>query len=203
MIKFHKNNKTLGVEKGEYLTVIAVDREENLLTVRHGEKLKTYNPERAYGVQVYERSERVFAEGERVQLTAPWKSKGIANRQTGTLERVSENGEAILRMDKDDRRLRFNLNEMKHLDYGYAVTSFSSQGATVEKVLINVETQNSRVRKLVDQRFAYVAVSRAETETLVFTDRGSSLSVAFGRVHHNSQAMRPEQTEGIHDAVRY
>jgi ATP-dependent exoDNAse (exonuclease V) alpha subunit len=70
---------------------------------------------------VYERAERVFAEGERVQLTAPWKSKGIANRQTGTLERVAENGEAVLRMDKDERRVRLNLSKMQHLDYGYAI----------------------------------------------------------------------------------
>jgi ATP-dependent exoDNAse (exonuclease V) alpha subunit len=73
---------------------------------------------------VYERAERVFAEGERVQLTAPWKSKGIVNRQTGTLERVAENGEAVLRMDKDERRVRLNLSKMQHLDYGYAIRAF-------------------------------------------------------------------------------
>src|SRR5579883_3114609 len=43
VIKFHKNNKTLGVEKGEYLTVIAVDWQNNTLTVLHGQQLKTYN----------------------------------------------------------------------------------------------------------------------------------------------------------------
>jgi ATP-dependent exoDNAse (exonuclease V) alpha subunit len=193
VIKFHKNNKTLGVEKGEYLSVISVDREQNLLTVRHRDQLKTYNPERAYGVQVYERSERVFAEGERVQLTAPWKSKGIANRQTGTLERVGESGEAVLRMDKDERRVRLNLSESKHLDYGYAMTSFSSQGATVEKVLINVETQNSGVRKLIDQRFGYVAVSRAEMDARVFTDRADGLAATLGRSQDKNQALRAQE----------
>jgi conjugative relaxase-like TrwC/TraI family protein len=197
VIKFHKNNKTLGVEKGEYLTVIAVYRENNLLTVRHGDQLKTYNPERAYGVQVYERSERVFAEGERVQLTAPWKSKGIANRQTGTLERVSESGDAVLRMDKDDRRVRFNLNEMKHLDYGYALTSFSSQGATVEKVLVNVETQNARVRKLIDERFGYVALSRAERDAVVFTEDATQLSSTISRRVGNNQALESPSNQSL------
>jgi ATP-dependent exoDNAse (exonuclease V) alpha subunit len=197
VIKFHKNNKTLGVERGEYLTVIAVDRENNLLTVRHGDRLKTYDPERAYGVQAYERSERVFAEGERVQLSAPWKSKGIANRQTGTLERVSENGDAVLRMDKDERRVRFNLNDMKHLDYGYAVTSFSSQGATVEMVLINIETQNSRVRKLIDQRFAYVAVSRAESDAKVFSDNNNMLTQALNRRKDKEQGLGPRQDMAV------
>ncbi len=78
-------------------------------------------------------AERIFTEGERVQLTAPWEIKGIANRETGTLERLDEKGNVILKLDKENKRVRFNLNEMKHLDYGYAVTSFSSQGTTVRK----------------------------------------------------------------------
>jgi len=193
VIKFHKDNKTLGVEKGEYLTVVGVDRQNNTLTVLHGQQIKTYNPERAYGVQVYQRAERVFAEGERVQFTAPWKSKAIANRETGTLEQVFEKGDAVLRLDKDGRRVRFNLSEMRHLDYGYAVTSFSSQGTTVEKVLINVETQNARVQNLIDQRFAYVAVSRAELDARIYTDNSASLAQSLGREHDKYQALSPSE----------
>jgi conjugative relaxase-like TrwC/TraI family protein len=199
VIKFHKSNKTVGVEKGNYLTVVAVDSANNLITVRHGDRLKTYDPARAYGVQVYERAERMFAEGERVQFTAPWRSKGIANRETGTLERVDEKGNVILRLDKDERRVRFNLAEMKHLDYGYAVTSFSSQGATVEKVLVNVSTQDSRVQKLIDQRFAYVSISRAEMDVQVFTDRADKLAQALSRRQDKHQALGPEEVEGYRE----
>jgi len=259
VIKFHKNNKTLGVDKGDYLSVIAVDRINNLITVQAGAQIKTYNPERAYGVQVYERGERTFAEGERVQLTAPWKSKGLANRQMGTLERVDARGNVTMRLDgeqdqqrlrvdlpevkqvdaesyastklatmnqvaaanaqhrvnlpeteqvdaksyaamrpdgdKNARRVRFNLSEMKHLDYGYAVTSFSSQGATVEKVLVNVSTQDSRVQKLIDQRFAYVAVSRAESDAQIYTDNAERLAQALGQRQDKTQALRPEEVQ--------
>jgi conjugative relaxase-like TrwC/TraI family protein len=196
VIKFHKNNKTVGVEKGDYLTVVAVGQAKNLITVKHGDQLKTYDPVRAYGVQVYQRADRAFAEGERVQFTTPWRSKGIANRETGTLETVDEKGNATLKLDKDQRRIRFNLAEMKHLDYGYAVTSFSSQGTTVEKVLVNVSTQDSRVQKLIDQRFAYVAISRAEIDAQIFTDKADKLAQALSRRQDKHQALRPEEVDG-------
>lgn len=200
VIKFHKANKTVGVEKGEYLTVVAVDKVTNQLTVKHWDTTKTYNPERAYGVQVYQPAERTFTEGERVQLTAPWRNKGIANRETGTLERLDEKGNVILKLDKEDKRIRFNLNEMKHLDYGYAVTSFSSQGTTVQKVLINVATEDSRVRKLIDQRFGYVAVSRAELDAQVFTDKADNLARALGRTQDKHQALNPIEVQSYrHD----
>lgn len=199
-IKFHKANKTVGVEKGEYLTVLSVDKTTNQLTVRHVDSIKTYNPERAYGVQVYQRAERTFTEGERVQLTAPWRDKRIANRETGTLERLDEKGNVILRLDKDDKRVQFNLNQMKHLDYGYAVTSFSSQGTTVQKVLINVATEDSRVRKLIDQRFGYVAVSRAELDAQIYTDKAEHLARSLGRSQDKHQALSPAEVQGYRTA---
>lgn len=201
-IKFHKANKTVGIEKGEYLTVLAVDKARNQLTVKHGHRIKTYNPERAYGVQVYQRAERIFTEGERVQLTAPWRNKGIANRETGTLERLDTKGNVILKLDKDQKRVHFNLNEMKHLDYGYAVTSFSSQGTTVQKVLINVATEDSRVRKLIDQRFGYVAVSRAELDAQMFTDNADNLTRSLGRTEGKHQALSPSEVESYRTATQ-
>ena len=41
------------------------------------------------------------------------------------------------------REVRFNLEENRHLDYGYAVTSHSSQGATADRVLIHVDSEQA------------------------------------------------------------
>jgi hypothetical protein len=38
----------------------------------------------------------------------------------------------------------FNIRENPHLDHGYAVTSYSSQGQTVDRVLIHVDTRPER-----------------------------------------------------------
>ena len=51
----------------------------------------------------------------------------MANRELGTIEKIEANGNLQLRMDSG-RRVTFNVKENPHLNYGYAVTSHSSQG---------------------------------------------------------------------------
>jgi ATP-dependent exoDNAse (exonuclease V) alpha subunit len=89
---------------------------------------------------VYERAERSFAEGDRIQLTAPNKSAGLANREMGAIERVDPSGDMNLRMDSG-RTATIPAGEPAHLDYGYAVTSHSAQGATADKVIVHAEKQ--------------------------------------------------------------
>ena len=56
--------------------------------------------------------------------------------------------------------MEFALKDHPHLDYGYAVTSHSSQGQTADRVLIHVDTERA-VEQLVNRRLAYVAMSRS------------------------------------------
>lgn len=195
VIKFHKANKSLGVAKGEYLDVVSVDSNTNSLTARTASgATKTYQPNRAYGVQVYERQQRQYAEGERVQLTAPWKEKGLANRQVGTLEYLDRSGNAVMRMD-DGHRVKFNLKQMKHLDHAYAVTSYSAQGATVDKVIAHLSTSDTRIRGLVDERLAYVALSRGRHDAQIYTDSIEQLPNALKRQTDKSQALHPDEVK--------
>lgn len=199
VIKFHKGNKTLGVAKGEYLDVLSVDSSTNTLTARTASgATKSYQPNRAYGVQVYERQQRQYAEGERVQLTAPWKEKGLANRQVGTLEYLDRSGNAAMRMD-DGHRVKFNLKQMKHLDHAYAVTSYSAQGATVDKVIAHFSTLDTRIRGLVDERLAYVALSRGRHDAQIYTDSIQQLPNALKRQTDKSQGLHPDEVKIARD----
>jgi ATP-dependent exoDNAse (exonuclease V) alpha subunit len=89
------------------------------------------------GVSVYKEVQREFSEGDRVQFTAPYKPERIANRELGTMERIDAEGNLQIRLDSG-REAQFNVREHPHLDYGYAVTSHSSQGATADRVLVHV-----------------------------------------------------------------
>jgi hypothetical protein len=76
--------------------------------------------------------------------------------------------------------------EHPHLDHGYAVTSHSSQGQTANRVLINVDTEKSEL--LVNNRFAYVSVSRAQHEAHIYTnDRTSLVAVLAAKVRNVRQ----------------
>jgi ATP-dependent exoDNAse (exonuclease V) alpha subunit len=68
---------------------------------------------------------------------------------------------------------------MRHFDYGYAVTSHSSQGLTSERVLVNMDTEVHP--KLLNGRFAYVSVARASQNTQIFTNDQSTLAERLNR----------------------
>ena len=81
-----------------------------------------------------------FATGDRVQFTAPYREEHLANRQLGTVEQIDAEGNLQIRLDSG-QDVRFNIREHPHLEYGYAVTSHSSQGATADRVLVHVDTE--------------------------------------------------------------
>jgi ATP-dependent exoDNAse (exonuclease V) alpha subunit len=59
------------------------------------------------------------------------------------------------------------------------VTSHSSQGQTAERVLIHVDTEKSEL--LVNYRFAYVSISRAQHDAQIYTNDGGKLSHSLCR----------------------
>jgi superfamily I DNA/RNA helicase len=69
--------------------------------------------------------------------------------------------------------------QFRHIDYGYAVTSHSSQGLTFDRVLVNVDTRQSA--QLVNDRMAYVAISRARHDAQIYTDSAQNLRDTLDR----------------------
>jgi ATP-dependent exoDNAse (exonuclease V) alpha subunit len=143
------------------------------------------HPHRLQGVTLYRETERAFAAGDRVQMTAPDRERGVPNGELGTIERIDKSGRMEIRWDSG-RTSSFEAGERCHLDYGYAVTSHSSQGQTAGRVLVHVETDRAS-EKLVNQRLAYVAVSRGQYDARIYTDDKVKLARALSRdVSHRS-----------------
>jgi ATP-dependent exoDNAse (exonuclease V) alpha subunit len=146
---------------------------------------------RLSGVAVYRESERAFSEGDRVQFTAPSKEINVANRELGTIASINQAGKIQIRLDSG-REIAFNIRQHPHLDHGYAVTSHSSQGQTAERVLIHVDTDKGEL--LVNSRFAYVSVSRAQHDAQIFTnDKGELGSRLSREVSHQTAVQQGEQ----------
>jgi ATP-dependent exoDNAse (exonuclease V) alpha subunit len=202
VIRYSRANQTVGVSRGEYATVIDIDLERNTVTVerqRDGMQI-TYNPKRLSGVQLYEREERQFAVGERIQFTNPWKEKGIGNRDIGTITRLDEEGHVQVTLDKSGRSVSWKLKDMRHVDYGYVMTSYSAQGSTVDRVLVQIDTQDSRTRSLVDRTLAYVALSRPRYDIQIFTDSREALTPALSREVKKPKALSPEEIQQYRQA---
>jgi len=141
-------------------------------------------------VSVYREAERDFATGDRVQFTAPYREKHIANRQLGTVQQIDADGNLQVRLDSG-QEVQFNLREHLHVDYGYAVTSHSSQGATADRVLVHVDTEQAH-DQLVNSRLAYVSVSRGRFDAQIYTNNAEKLGEDLSRDVSKQSAMETE-----------
>jgi conjugative relaxase-like TrwC/TraI family protein len=186
VLRYSRDSKETGIHKGEYAKVTEIDAASNRLTVEMKDGMeKTYDPRRQQGVSVYREEERAFSVGDRVQLTAPSHELKFANRELGTVEGIGEDGRLSLKMD-GGRAVELDWEKHPHLDHGYAVTSHSSQGQTADRVLIHVDTELG-AKDLLNNRMAYVAVSRGAQDAQLFTNDREKLSSALGHdVSHQS-----------------
>jgi len=191
VLRYSRDSKETGIYKGEYAMVTEIDAASNRLTVEMKDGMEhTYDPRRQQGVSVYREEDRAFSIGDRVQLTAPSHELKVANRELGTVEGIGENGQLSLKMD-GGREVELDPEKHPHLDHGYAVTSHSSQGQTADRVLIHVDTELV-AKDLLNNRMAYVAVSRGAYDAQLFTNDSEKLGAALGRDVSHQSALTPE-----------
>jgi conjugative relaxase-like TrwC/TraI family protein len=206
VVRYSRGSKSLGIERGDYARVEQVDAKANQVTVKtEDDRRLSYDPRRLQGVTLYRETERAFAAGDRVQMTAPDRERGVPNRELGTVERVDSKGHIEVRWDSG-RTSSFEPSERRHLEYGYAITSHSSQGQTAGRVLVHVDTERAN-EKLVNRRLAYVAVSRGQYDAGIYTDDKVKLSRALDRdVSHRSalerRPVQPSRQSADHEISR-
>ena len=187
VLYYPRGSHDIGIERQSYTKVVATQPKDNLLTVQKEDGATvTYNPARLYGVNVYRELEREFAVGDRLGFTAPSKELGVANRDLGTVQQIDKDGKLTVRMDSG-KSVSFDMHQMRHFDHGYAVTSHSSQGLTVDRVLVNIDSNIHP--DLINTRFAYVATSRASHDAQIYTNSTASLVSRLAHTVTKSSAL--------------
>jgi hypothetical protein len=179
VLRYTRGSKEHGIESRSYARVVSTNPKENLVTVQKqdGQQV-TYDPSRLRGIAAYREIEREFATGDKVQFTAPLGDLQVANRDLATIQHIGDDGKISVRMDgAKDRIVRFDADQMRHFDHGYAVTSHSSQGLTSNRVLVNMDTEVHP--ELMSNRFAYVSVSRASHDAHIYTNNAVLLADAL------------------------
>jgi conjugative relaxase-like TrwC/TraI family protein len=192
ILRYSRGSQETGIGKGEYARVTHIDAEKNFLTVLRADGTeRTYDPRRQMGVTVYREQEKVFSQGDRIQFTAPSNDLKIANRELGTVRDIDPNGAMRIRLDSG-REMSLNPERYPHIDHGYAVTSYSGQGQTADRVLVHVDT-NLAARDLLNNRMAYVSVSRGQYDAQIFTNDRGALANALGHDVSHKSAYQPAQ----------
>jgi hypothetical protein len=179
VVRFGRTSKTFGVEAGEYARVTSADRARNLLTVatQDGREV-TYSPARLSGVSVLRESERAFAERDRVRFDMPSTGHRISAGTLGTVERLEDGGGMSLRLD-GGRAVGLGADELRHLDYGYAVGDFATKGSAAGRLIAHFE--GGEPDAAVNRRMQSVAQEQFRDGAHVYTDYGERLGAALER----------------------
>jgi conjugative relaxase-like TrwC/TraI family protein len=94
----------------------------------------------------------------------------VRNGERGEVIRTSARGLSV-RLE-DGRVVDVDIQRYAALDYGYAMTTYKSQGQTYNKVVVDADTSISQLQ---DQRNTYVQITRARDDVRVFTDDQAEL----------------------------
>jgi conjugative relaxase-like TrwC/TraI family protein len=207
VIRFTRGSKQFAIPKRSYGRVEAIDRDANVLTVNTGGGRRVeYNPVRLFGVEVFREEQRILARGDRIQFRAPDRALGVANGDFATIKAV-DTRRAVLNLDSG-KELSVASDRLRHIDHGYASTSHSAQGATVDRVIVDIDTQLSP--ELVNRKQFYVSISRARNSLAIYTNdvrglghtvqrsRGKSMALELSSaVPHHGFAVLPHQHQSI------
>lgn len=192
IIRFTRGSRRHALEKDTYATVENVDRARHRLTVRTSDgRAVEYFPSRLTGVTVFRAEQRAFSPGDRIQFRAPDRTLGVANGEFATIVAINSRRTG-LRMD-DGREISAAPERLRHIDHGYASTSHSSQGATVDRAIVNVDT--TRSAQLVNHKQFYVSISRARHAVSIYTDDRDRLRQTVSRNREKSTALEVLQSK--------
>ena len=143
---------------------------------------------RADAFEVYEQTQIALAKGDQVRITRNGfdsKEKRLTNGQALEVYAVGKTGDITL--INRQSKTKYNLNkEFGHIDHAYCTTSHSSQGRTVDTVLIS---QPSSTFTATDAKQFYVSVSRGKESVMVYTDDREKLLEYASELGNRQSAM--------------
>ena len=159
--------------------------DENLTLRSESGRLISFDPSRWKGLDVYTAETRTIAVGDRLQWREPDNKRGIANGRSATILGLDQHNIEV--RFEGGRKVSMPLSEARKVDLGYCFTSHKSQGSTVQKVIINIDS--SRHAELVNDRQFYVSATRPEWDARIYTDSVQGMRRAVARTQEKTLAL--------------
>jgi hypothetical protein len=197
VIYFRRGTKAQQIPKRAYLTVAAVNDDSLTLRFDNG-RLIEFDPVRWSGLNVYTQEKRTIAVGDRLEWRERDNARRISNHRQAVITKLDRrNIEVEL---ENGRRLSMPLADARKVDLAYCVTSHASQGSTVHKAIIHIDS--SRGVDLVNDRQWYVSKTRPEWDLRIYTDSVQGMRRAVARTQEKELALdatkqRQSQSQSI------
>lgn len=181
VVTFRRDYERCGIEKGQAYRVGKVDAAENRIELRDraGKTIHWRLDKWGRGqVESFTEHTREFARGDRVQFTRNDREAGRVNGTTATVTAIDEERRTmtVREAKRQEHVLQLDASRDRHVRHGWVGTVHGSQGATAERSMTHLESFRAST---VDAKSAYVAISRARKEAMVYTDSRDKLADAI------------------------
>jgi conjugative relaxase-like TrwC/TraI family protein len=166
IIKFNKDYKSIGIKKGDILTIASTHQETNTLLFKKGIRnirfqLK-HNIDYASKLEIFKKATIDIREGIKLRITK--NDKGLINSEAVHITKINTHNQTISLKLENNEVITKNINNLKHVDYGYCSTIHSSQGKTTDKLIAAICSHN----KLNDQKSWLVSISRHKSSLQIY-----------------------------------
>ena len=166
-IQFHKGSKKEGIKKGTHFEVVGKDKNGNVLIADENKNQKLLPLQEAKKFSVYHKEQIYLAKGDKIRITQNGKSifsKRLDNGNDFTVQGFDKNGNIIAKSAKKQITLDQNYRNFTH---GYYTTSPSSQGKSVNRVIL---MQSTSTGKAASKEQFYVSASRGKFAISIYTN---------------------------------
>lgn len=168
--------KTMGVQRGELVSVLARDQGSLLVTTEDGRQINL-DPVTTHRFDVFRPKSMAVGKGDLLRFGENIHSLGVANGDRATVIECRPQQKELVVQLENDRKLLLDVSKPLALDYGYCSTVYSAQGKTCREVLIEADAHSATS----NQQAFYVAISRAQERAQIFTDDREHLPDAMSR----------------------
>jgi conjugative relaxase-like TrwC/TraI family protein len=170
------------VKNGKNSLIIAsTNKERELLNREARYQLKKHGllEKKDFEIKVKTRqgtSFKKFSVRDKIQFTDNNKKLGVNNSEVGTIAKITKNpftknSYTLYVRVGFGKTIKVNTDNFNNFDHGHAVTTYKSQGQSVDKAIYSAPSKKS----IVTFNDFYVGISRAKTELSVYTDSLSGL----------------------------
>jgi conjugative relaxase-like TrwC/TraI family protein len=177
IIKFNKDYKSIGIKKGDILTIASTHQETNTLLFKKGIRnirfqLK-HNTDYTSKLEIFEKATIDIREGVKLRITK--NDQSLINSETVHVNKINTHNNTISLKLENNEVITKNINNLKHVDYGYCSTIHSSQGKTTDKLIAAICLHN----KLNDQKSWLVSISRHKSSLQVYMQDKEQIQQQF------------------------
>lgn len=175
---------SLGIRHGEMAHVLDSDAGLVRLEKFDGSQI-SWRPAIQQNMIAYKEMSLEVSVGDEIRFTCNDYVLGVLNGDRATIVNLDLQNQILTAQKMDGRLIALDLNIHQHLDYGYCSTIHSSQGQTTERIFIDADTKSLTT----NENSFYVAISRAKTEAIIYSDDKSALPESMGRDNQKEAAL--------------